>query len=627
MIEPVRMYRIRIVGSKRVLDDSIQTLYSLGVVHIDEYKPGKYKIEGGYFDIGSPFERASKFSEQLIRVRALLTALKIGSKKNEQRIEIAENQEERLKGIEKKYEGISEKLKKAQNKLSEIKGQEEVAEFLDKLKIRHKLFAPSEEVVVFNGVVEEDFERGLRGITDRYKIFKTSFNDKIIFALFAQRDFESDILSLLMRNKYREIKIPEKINFKNLADLLSKKKRAELDLQRLNLQLEKLRLKEATFLVSYEYYLRKENEKAEAPLRFATTSNSFFIDGYVPIENYVKLEKTLEERLGKKIHIERSTEEIDFAPTELRNPKLIDAFEFFLNLYSLPFYRELDPTFLIFLTFPLFFGFMLGDVGYGLVTAIIFAIVKWRTKSNVLKGLMNAMILASIASVLFGFVFGEFFGSAHIGNYYTLKPLLSREHALGQGIEATHIMNQMLLITILVGIIHVNVGFIMGFFNVKRMHGLKHAILEKLSWIVIEAGAFLILFDMYEFLYYGLLYQQYIGLVFVLIGIVMLLKGHGVFGLIELPSVASNVLSYARLFAIGLSSVALALIINDFAKAFIEQGGLMFIPAIIILIMGHGINIAIGVIGGFLQSLRLHYVEFFTKFYKGGGKRYEPFGR
>ena len=119
---------------------------------------------------------------------------------------------------------------------------------------------------------------------------------------------------------------------------------------------------------------------------------------------------------------------------------------------------------------------------------------------------------------------------------------------------------------------------------------------------------------------------MYIGLGVVLVGLLMLLKGHGIYGIIEVPSLASNILSYARLFALGLASVALALIINEFAAAFFAKGGVMIVPAILILIAGHAMNIALGIIGGFLQSLRLHYVEFFTKFYKGGGKRYNPFG-
>jgi len=89
----------------------------------------------------------------------------------------------------------------------------------------------------------------------------------------------------------------------------------------------------------------------------------------------------------------------------------------------------------------------------------------------------------------------------------------------------------------------------------------------------------------------------------------------------------SNILSYARLFAVGLASVALAMVINDFTGIFFSAGGFGYVAGTITLVLGHTINILLGILGGFLQSLRLHYVEFFTKFYKGGGEAYLPFGK
>jgi V/A-type H+-transporting ATPase subunit I len=106
----------------------------------------------------------------------------------------------------------------------------------------------------------------------------------------------------------------------------------------------------------------------------------------------------------------------------------------------------------------------------------------------------------------------------------------------------------------------------------------------------------------------------------------MYLKGEGIRGLIELPSIFSNTLSYARLMAIGLSSVKLAEVINEMAAEMFHGGGFLILAGVLILALGHIINIGIGMLGSFLHSLRLHYVEFFTKFFHGGAKKYSPFG-
>ena len=110
------------------------------------------------------------------------------------------------------------------------------------------------------------------------------------------------------------------------------------------------------------------------------------------------------------------------------------------------------------------------------------------------------------------------------------------------------------------------------------------------------------------------------------LAVIMLYKGEGFKGLIELPSIFSNILSYARLMALGLASVKLAEVVNEFSGEFFQHGGFSVLYGIMLLVVGHAINIGLGILGPFLHSLRLHYVEFFTKFFKGGAKRFSPFG-
>ena len=118
----------------------------------------------------------------------------------------------------------------------------------------------------------------------------------------------------------------------------------------------------------------------------------------------------------------------------------------------------------------------------------------------------------------------------------------------------------------------------------------------------------------------------FVGILIIILSLSMLVKGEGIKGLIESISILTNTMSYARLMAIGLSSVILAVIVNEQSREFFHKGGFFILIGVLILIIGHGINIMLGLLGSFLHSLRLHYVEFFSKFFHGGAKKYTPFG-
>src|SRR3989344_1383208 len=612
MIQPVKMSKIRVVGPKKFLKKAIEIMHSEAVVHLEDFKPGKYNIEEFYFDIGSPFQEASKYSSFLIRLRSLIASLKI-DKQQYTISELPKESEKILAKVESDFGKLAAKLKEVDEKKKEFERAEEPLLFLSLLNIEPKTLIPLENIAVYKGYCEQDFEPKLKELTNKYELKKGEVGKQLAFVLFIDRQYSDKAKEILDWAKYKEINIPEKIEHESAKELENEIKELDGKEKKLLEQVEDLKEKKAGFIVSFEDYLRRENEKAEAPLKFGATSNTFIVQGFIPVERYEGLQQKLVQSFGNKIHVEKFETRAEFAPpTKLENPSLVGSFEFFLELYSLPSYKELDPTFLIFIAFPLFFGFMLGDIGYGIATAVLFAAVKLTTKSRAMKGIMNAMLLASGASILFGFVFGEFFG----GQYFGLKPIIHRETDI----------ELMILITLLVGIIHMNIGYLFGFINAKRMHGWGHALKEKIPWIIIEAGIILLLFKMLNIVYTTMPYQIYAG--FALLGIgaaIMVAVGHGI-EVMEMASVLTNLLSYTRLFALGLASVALAAITNEFATEFIHEGGIAIAAGIGILIAGHLLNIAIGIIGGFLQALRLHYVEFFTKFYKGEGKKYNPFG-
>ena len=595
MIRTQKMARIRITGPKTNLRKLINELHEMKLMHLIDYKEKE-------FEIGTPFIEAEAISEKLIKLRSIISYFNL--KLKPRKIKDLKVCEKRFNEIHSNYNELNSNISSLNEKRSDLVSKKQSIEPFSSLDLDSNYFFGFTSISVFKGTIKKPLTKEeISNTTKDFELFSSQFEGKNIIALFVPEKAKEKTQNLLTEKGFSELNFEEGTN---LIQIKSELKSVEKKLNSFNSELNKIKEAEGQFLLDYEFNLNKENEKLEAPLKFAVTENAFIINGWIPENKAEEMKYRLKYLTKDKIFLEKFKDKKG-APTAFQHPSLVKPFQFFMNLYSLPKYTEIDPTFLVFLTFPLFFGFMLGDVGYGIVTLAAFLFL--RTKFNgEAKLLLNSLIVASLATILFGFVFGEFFGFEFVEH-----PLLNRAHDL----------NTMLLISIVVGLIHITLGYLIGFYNVLIQHGLKEAVYEKGSWLIIEAGGLLVLSQMIlNMTSFGTL----VGGILLLIGIVLLFKGEGVQGLIELPGILSNTLSYARLFAVGLASVQLALIINEFATMFFNQGGLMIGAAILILLLGHLIYILLGLLGPFLHSLRLHYVEFFGKFYKGGGKRYLPFG-
>ncbi|MBI2654438.1 V-type ATP synthase subunit I [Candidatus Woesearchaeota archaeon] len=611
------MSRVIIAGPNNVQETAVKELHDMKILHIVEHSKSKLA------DIGKPLESASKLSEILVKIRALISTLNIKQeeatfKLKKSLLEIESTTKKLSDEVTKNLEG----LKSIEEQLAKKDAVKQELEILKDVNVPLEYFISYKSLAYFIGYIKSKYILTLREelskITNEFMLFDSATQKGIFIVLFVDVKKKEQIIQFLQKAGFLPLNFIHISDFKGTA--LSNLSKIEEEISKLHNKiesvkknLEKLSNEYESFLLAADKFLRIELEKAEAPLMFASTPSSFLIKGWIPTDDLSKSIERLKTATKNKIlvHFEPAKKH-DKVPIKLKNPKLINSFEVLMNLYTMPLYKELDPTFFLFLTFPILFGFMLGDFGYGLVTLIIALVLKKMIPKA--RHFFNIFILASLSTMIFGLIFGEFFGFEELFGR-EIPHLLSRSHEL----------MPLLYIAIGIGVVHLNIGFTLGFINEFKSHGLVHAIYAKGSWFILQIGLVLLLYLYINSLINLLNLVIGIILLFIII-ILMLYKGEGVRGPIEIPSLFSNTLSYARLMAIGVSSVQLAMVINHQSEQFFHGSPVMILFGVIILLIGHIINIGLGLLGSFLHSLRLHYVEFFSKFFHGGASKYVPFG-
>ncbi|WP_137286604.1 V-type ATP synthase subunit I [Halorussus salinisoli] len=725
MLRPERMSKVSVTGSRAVMDDVIETVHELNLVHLSDYD-GSW--EG--FEPGDPVEGAEKASEKLVTVRSLESILDIDEEDaGPNRIVTDEALEDELESVRTEVNELDDRRSELENELRDVEDRlGSVKPFAD-LGIDLDLLSGYETLQVAVGEADEEEVRQTLADADAISEFGTFSGDGTV-AVFAYPEDATDddaLDEVLVGVDFASLEIPDAEGSPEeyVEELEHERQKLVSELDSVENEVENVKLDTAGFLLAAEEKLSIDVQKAEAPLNFATTENAFVAEGWIPTDRYTELASALGDAVGDRVEVDElerasydaheahgheepaahdetaegevaadggTTMDDDQPPVVQDNPGAVKPFELLVETINRPRYFEFDPTVVLFLTFPAFFGFMIGDLGYGLLYV---GIGYWLYRSfdnPAFKSLGGIALWAGGFTALFGVLYGEIFGLHLIATHFW-------EGALGFGgppikkglqpVNADFALSWMTL-SVLAGLAHMTVGYIFGFVE-EVGHDPVDAVLESGSWVLLFAGIWTWIFSTQvsgtkpDFLYtvfdgepFALGFSGFspevgtlglalggVGFLLYLAGEVKHFGGPGVvIGALESLSVLSDALSYTRIAAVLLAKAGMAFAVNllffgvyvtgegshaewHFGLGHMPEVGTMYhghevtshmfgglvhsgigglLVGLLVLVIGHLLVLALGITSAGLQAVRLEYVEFFGKFYEGGGEEYEPFG-
>ena len=733
MLRPEKMCRVSVTGSKRTMEGTIEAVHDLDMLHVTEY-------DGTWdgFDPGNSLDGTNEVADKLVTVRSLQSILNVSEEDaGPTRVVTDEAIEEQLEEVRTAVNELDDRRDDVRDELRAVEDRINTMAPFVTLGIDLDLLRGYDSLSVVVGEGDNDEIEAV--LTDSDVETFELFTEDGVVAVFAQAE-EDTLQDALVGATFSRLEIPEGDGDPStyLEELEHERQQLESKLSTVEDELDELRLDHAGFLLAAEEKLAIEAQKGEAPLTFATTKNAFIAEGWLPDERYEAFERAVSSAVGEAVDIDKieiaeydsdghaeSHEEVereggsggepvgssvdapepesehqpqetvadggiitmgsDDPPVIQDNPSGVRPFEDLVEVVNRPKYGEFDPTVAFFLTFPAFFGFMIGDLGYGLLYLALGYGLYSKVDSDVIKSLGGVAMWAGGFTALFGVLYGEFFGLHQLGEI-----VWGGSPPMHKGLQPTYADYALawLTISLLAGTVHLAAGWIFDFVE-NLSHSLWDAVTESGSWLLMlfglwawvfsgangaapdflytaEAGVFagnpyawgftgLPAINLFTIPGLGAPFSAWLVLFFA--GLVLLALADPI-EVVEFLNVLVNVLSYTRLAAVLLAKAGMAFVVNLlFFGAYSHDGEFHFLighgpewaiseygaeaimfpglihsgiaaalVGVLILVIGHLLVLVLGITSAGLQGVRLEYVEFFGKFFEGGGKRYNPFG-
>jgi V/A-type H+-transporting ATPase subunit I len=642
---PDPMVKVRIMTTKDRSTETLKTLHSAGILHVEEseeLKPvDKEAIE----------RERRKISELLTSINDILAYVPKG-----ERVSLGEDVEviytRPLDEIDSEVRALCTKLSKmhqiAAKLKEEVKELAELGKYLGPLgqqvdiRLRDLNFSGGylfSRVFVFPNELFETLYPKLRDYLLE-NIVVTIENETVLYAIAKAEDRET-IESMVRDGGGRILQISEKdLTLREFLEAASSNTRSfEEELAKLQTEIENRTRENLKTLVLFREALAAETERLAVLAKASEAKYVTLIEGWIP---EASAENTISEIKDKVDYVfidTKKPQEIEEPPTKFRNFRALRPFQVVIKLFGIPKYREWDPTPIISYSFPFFFGLMMNDVAYSAIL-LLFANRGLRMfvddpETEGFKLFQRMLYISGGAGLVFGLLTGSYFG-----NFIQLFGIESLALAgwiqslLGDPIK-------FIILSIFIGLIHVNIAHVLTLIKGAKA-GSKGTVVSKLGLFLLEIGA--IPWIVHKLLHVDipilpdqaypiLLYVAGAGLVLIIASYLRMngvLLG-GIFSLSEVTGILGDVMSYCRLAGVGLATYYLAYAFNlmstilpDLMPAAIQAvaGPVL---AVIILLVGHIINAALSGISCFVHSLRLCFVEFLLKFYEGSGREYSPF--
>ena len=616
----LRMKKIEIMGEKEKLDAVLKKIQEFSLLHIED---SPLNIENGKKVKPAITEKEKEVLRDIEKSIDMIDEIKkeVFIRPHEYEKMNFKDLSELLKKINEnysEYQKIKEKERTLQEEVSIYHSFNKILEVFENL-IETKEIEIPENFEIFGALLPRD---ELLVLTRIEKSFREDYGEKVriyyrvikggqIAVLIAfSPSISKDVRERLWKEGLPELKLPQEMEKLSLKEMLSflKKKFTEIPEKLREIEKEKKEFikRNLNFLFNAYFALQDIRDYLRVKEKgvFVTT-HFFYLEGFIPEKEIENLRKLLKEIDGVYLReLKPEKEEYKRIPVVLKNPSFFRNFEPLIEFFSLPVYQSFDPTPVLAIFFPVYFGFMLGDMGYGFLAALLFIYLYIKFKKNdFIKKISFVFLLASIFSIIFGFIYMEMFGD--IPEKLGFHPIFHRVHE----------SNMYLLMAVIFGTIQVIMGLLLGIYNNLKLGHTKHAIgvlsmLLGLICVLLLAGT-----------YMGVLPSS-LMIVFLLLLFVFMIMSfifHGPAAPIEIFSAFGHILSFARLMAIGLSSALIASIANQFLSIFPS-----LVIGVLVMLLFHILAFVLGLFDPTIQGLRLQFVEFFTKFYESGGREYKP---